>query len=211
MKKKETSFYHLVLDKSDSMTSHYEQTLDALNEKLSSLKNIQKRNPETSIKVSLSLFSDENELVIEDKSADKLMPLSESDYVVNGLTALIDAIGLAINRMERKHGEKIRNGDATATIVIFTDGHENASNEYKFEQVANKINELKGSGNWSFVFVGADIDAWQSASQLNFEQSNVYSSKKDDVKTTMRYLADQYEASIREKKKSKSWLGFIKK
>jgi hypothetical protein len=113
--------------------------------------------------------------------------------------------------MERKHGEKIRNGDATATIVIFTDGHENASNEYKFEQVANKINELKGSGNWSFVFVGADIDAWQSASQLNFEQSNVYSSKKDDVKTTMRYLADQYEASIREKKKSKSWFGFIKK
>ena len=98
MKKKETSFYHLVLDKSDSMTSHYEQTLDALNEKLSSLKNIQKRNPETSIKVSLSLFSDENELVIEDKSADKLMQLSESDYVVNGLTALIDAIGLAINR-----------------------------------------------------------------------------------------------------------------
>lgn len=211
MKKQETSFYHLVLDKSGSMASHYEQTLDALNEKLMSLKSIQQRNPEIPIKVSLSLFSDEQELVIVDKDAYELKQLSESDYVVNGMTALLDAIGLAINKMERMHGEQIRNGEATATIVIFTDGHENASKEYKFQHVAIKIKELQASGNWSFVFVGADIDAWQSASQLNFEQSKVYSSRKEDVKSTMKYLADQYEASIQGKKMGKSQLGFLKK
>jgi uncharacterized protein YegL len=210
MKNQNTSFYHLVLDKSGSMTSHYAQTLEALNEKLMSLKEIQKRNPEVPIKVSLSLFSDVQELVIEDKDADQLEQLSEQDYTISGLTALIDAIGLAVSRMEREHGGAIQAGEASATIVIFTDGHENASKEYKSQDIADKIKQLEANGNWSFVFVGADIDAWQSASQLSFHQSNVYSSKKEHVKETMHMLASNFERSIKGSKKKKSWFGFFK-
>jgi len=208
MNTQNATYYHLILDKSGSMSSHYEQTLSGLNEKLSSIKNIQLRNPEIPVFLSLTLFSDKPELVFEDRPAAELREMTSSDYVLDGMTGLLDAVGTVIERVEFLHGKDIREQNANAMIVIFTDGMENASRRFSVKEVAERIKQLESTGKWAFAFVGADIDAWDAARQMNFEQSKVFSSRKSEVKETMTYLADQLEDSIELKKQGKTWKGF---
>ncbi|MFN4884846.1 MAG: vWA domain-containing protein [Bacteroidota bacterium] len=208
METKNATYYHLILDKSGSMNSHYNETLEGLNEKLLSIQNIQKRNPEIPIYVSLTLFSDSPELVFENVPASELQPLTKTDYVLDGMTGLLDAVGTVINRMEYLLNRQIRENNANAMVVIFTDGMENASRMYTYEQVGAKIKALEESSRWSFAFVGADMDAWSAARRLNFEQSKVYSSRKSNVKETMEFMSHALENSVKLKKENKIWKGF---
>lgn len=208
MSTQNATYYHLILDKSGSMSSHYEQTLSGLNEKLLSIKNIQQRNPEIPVFLSLTLFSDRPELAFEDRPASDLWEMTSSDYVLDGMTGLLDAVGTVIERVEFLHGKDIRDENANAMIVIFTDGMENASRRFTNKEIAERIRMLESTGKWAFAFVGADIDAWNAARQMNFEQNKVYSSRKSQVKETMAYLAEQLENSIELKKQGKNWDGF---
>jgi len=208
METKNATYYHLILDKSGSMNSHYNETLEGLNEKLLSIQNIQKRNPEIPIYVSLTLFSDSPELVFENVPASELQPLTKTDYVLDGMTGLLDAVGTVVNRMEYLLNRQIRENNANAMVVIFTDGMENASRMYTYEQVGAKIKALEESSRWSFAFVGADMDAWSAARRLNFEQSKVYSSRKSNVKETMEFMSHALENSVKLKKENKIWKGF---
>jgi hypothetical protein len=79
---------------------------------------------------------------------------------------------------------------------------------YTYEQVGNKIKSLEETGKWTFAFIGADMDAWSSASRLNFERSKVFSSRKSNVKDTMSMMACELEQSIQLKKEGKIWKGF---
>lgn len=208
METKNATYYHLILDKSGSMNSHYNETLEGLNEKLLSIQNIQKRNPEIPIYVSLTLFSDSPELVFENVPANELQPLTKTDYVLDGMTGLLDAVGTVVNRMEYLLNRQIRENNANAMVVIFTDGMENASRMYTYDQVGAKIKALEESNRWSFAFVGADMDAWSAARRLNFEQSKVYSSRKSNVKETMEFMSHALENSVKLKKENKIWKGF---
>ncbi|MFM7722757.1 MAG: vWA domain-containing protein [Bacteroidota bacterium] len=208
METKNATYYHLILDKSGSMNSHYNETLEGLNEKLLSIQNIQKRNPEIPIYVSLTLFSDSPELVFENVPASELQPLTKTDYVLDGMTGLLDAVGTVVNRMEYLLNRQIRENNANAMVVIFTDGMENASRMYTYEQVGAKIKALEELNRWSFAFVGADMDAWSAARRLNFEQSKVYSSRKSNVKETMEFMSHALENSVKLKKENKIWKGF---
>jgi hypothetical protein len=208
METKNATFYHLILDKSGSMNSHYQETLEGLNEKLMSIQNIQRRNPEIPIFVSLTLFSDQPELVFENRPASELTLLTNQDYVLDGMTGLLDAVGTVVNRMEYILARSIRENNANAMVVIFTDGMENASRMFSYEEVGAKIKSLEESGKWSFAFIGADIDAWSAARRMRFEQSKVYSSKKRNVKETLGMMACELEASVQLKKEGKIWKGF---
>jgi hypothetical protein len=210
MNKQNATHYHIVLDKSGSMQSHYKETLEGLNEKLLSIKAIQDRNTDQPIYVSLTLFSDTPELVFENLPAAQLPVLTEKDYVLDGMTGLLDAIGTVINRMKYVIGRDLKEQNGTVMIVIFTDGGENASRMFKFNEISSTIKNLEASGNWNFAFIGADIDAWGAASQLNMQQSRVYSSAKADIKETMHYSASTLEEALIQKREGKIWKGFNK-
>ena len=210
MNKQNATHYHIVLDKSGSMQTHYKETLEGLNEKLLSIKAIQGRNADQPIYVSLTLFSDTPELVFENLPAAELPVLTEKDYVLDGMTGLLDAIGTVINRMKYALGRDLKEKNGTVMIVIFTDGGENASRMFKFSEISATIKNLEASGNWNFAFIGADIDAWGAASQLNMQQSRVYSSAKADIKETMHYAASTLEEALVQKREGKIWKGFNK-
>ena len=210
MNKQNATHYHIVLDKSGSMQTHYKETLEGLNEKLLSIKAIQGRNADQPIYVSLTLFSDTPELVFENLPAAELPVLTEKDYVLDGMTGLLDAIGTVINRMKYALGRDLKEKNGTVMIVIFTDGGENASRMFKFSEISSTIKNLEASGNWNFAFIGADIDAWGAASQLNMQQSRVYSSAKADIKETMHCAASTLEEALVQKREGKIWKGFNK-
>ena len=205
MNTKNATFYHLILDKSGSMQSCYKQTLSGLNEKFQSLKNTQIQNPEVPIYVSLTLFSNEAKTIFEFVPASELPEIKPNDYVLDGMTALCDAMGKVISRMKFQLSEIIQRDNADVMVVVFTDGHENASKHYSHGEIGKLVLELQNTGKWGFTFYGADIDAWDAASKMNFQQSRVFSSKSQDVKETMLNMASQLDYQIKLKN------SFIKK
>lgn len=80
-----------------------------------------------------------------------------------GSTALLDAIGTAINSMPKDLDK-----DAKVIFVVVTDGGENASKEYKREQVFKMIDEKKALG-WEFMFLAANQDAIETGSSYGFD------------------------------------------
>ena len=88
------------------------------------------------------------------------------DYFVGGCTALVDAIGDAIRHIRNVH-KYIREEDRPehTIFVITTDGMENASRRYTSDQVKAMVKEQKEKG-WEFLFLGANIDAVETASHF---------------------------------------------
>lgn len=192
--------YHMILDKSGSMESHYVEILQALNTKFDSIRATQAEHPEIPIYVSLTVFNDEPELIFEQRPASELRPLTEADYQLGGMTALLDATGTVIERMQYLLRHDLEHHNANAMVVIYTDGFENASKRYTYDQIGRKIKQLGSDNRWTFTFVGADIDAWDLASRIQFNRSNVFSSKKAEVSNSMSFLSSEFSKIVYEKK-----------
>lgn len=87
--------------------------------------------------------------------------LNHTRYCPSGGTALYDAISYAIRNVENG----VRTTDK-ALVVILTDGHENSSRETTKEQISNLISAKEELGNWTFAYLGANQDAWDSAQAI---------------------------------------------
>jgi len=92
--------------------------------------------------------------------------MTDNDYTVRGCTALIDAIGGAIHHIGNIH-KYARPEDVPehTMFVITTDGMENASRRYTSEQVKKMIERQKEKYGWEFLFIGANIDAVETAAR----------------------------------------------
>jgi hypothetical protein len=145
-------FICIVLDESGSMSSCREATIGGFNEYLED----QKKNTDGIVLVTFTKFSNDREVVFVAKPVEEVEPLSGSDYVPHGGTALYDAIGFSITALE----EDLKREQVTPGVVfaVITDGYNNASKEYTAGHIKKMIQEREEAGNWTFVFLGADID-----------------------------------------------------
>ena len=154
-----------IVDRSGSMGGLETDTIGGFNATLDA-----HRNAEGEAVVSTVLFDNET-LVLHDRLpiAD-VPPLTGRDYQVRGCTALLDAVGGAIKHIGRVHGylpEEYR--PAHTIVVITTDGYENASRMYTYDQVKRMVEQKKEQG-WEFLFLGADIDAVGEAARIGIAQ-----------------------------------------
>jgi hypothetical protein len=156
-----------ILDRSGSMHTCYEDTLGGFNHFVEQQK---KTNPDGSM--SLTLFAHDYHIVYEDKSINDIVNLDEETYFPRGQTALLDAIGTTIKKSKNK---------TKHTVVILTDGEENASRVYTKGHI-NDLIEMKRQMGWEFVFLGANQDAIQTGHMLGipengamtFDTNNIY-------------------------------------
>lgn len=89
-----------------------------------------------------------------------------------GGTALLDAIGLTVNRMgqhfsslpEDQRPEKI-------LVIIVTDGMENSSKEFSRDKIAEMIKHQEDHYGWAFTYLGANQDSFNEAGILGFSQN----------------------------------------
>lgn len=93
-------------------------------------------------------------------------------YQPRGGTALYDAIAQTVTTMATRARE-----DEKVLVVVMTDGQENSSVEYALnDDGQSRINKLvksyEGRGNWTFVYLGANVDAWQEAAALGIPTGN---------------------------------------
>ena len=172
-----------ILDRSGSMVGLEADTIGGFNSMIE-----RQKNEEGEALVSTVLFSD-NSIVIHDRAdIAKVEPLTSRQYFVGGCTALIDAIGGAIHHIGNVHKYAREEDVPEHTIfVITTDGMENASHKYSSDQVKAMVKRQKEKYGWEFLFLGANIDAVETAAHFGIEEERAVTFHNDAKGQQLNY------------------------
>ncbi len=173
-----------ILDRSGSMAGLEGDTIGGFN----GLINKQKKEKGDCL-VSVTLFDNVSELICDRTNLNEIKPMTENDYTVRGCTALLDAVGDEIKRVELIH-KYIREEDVPehTVFVITTDGMENASRKYSLPQIKAMTEEKRQHG-WQFLFLGANIDAAKTATSMGISKECAADYHADGIGTAAVYEA----------------------
>ena len=72
-------------------------------------------------------------------------------------------------------------------VVITTDGMENASREYSYDQIKRMIDRQKEKYGWEFIFLGANIDAIETAKRFGIGEDRAANYHADSNGTQLNY------------------------
>ncbi len=174
-----------ILDRSGSMNGMERDTIGGFNSMLN-----KQKNEEGTAYVSTVMFSDDSTVVHDRLPLDKVPQLTERDYVPCGSTALLDAIGGAIHHIGNIHKYARAEDVPEHTIfVITTDGMENASHRYSSRKVKQMIERQKSKYGWEFLFLGANIDAVETAGRIGISADRAANYCCDSAGTELNYMA----------------------
>lgn len=171
-----------ILDRSGSMNGLENDTIGGFNGMISR----QKAEGEK-VNVTTVLFDDEVEIIHDRFPIDIVEPLSDKDYFVRGCTALLDAVGQSIHKIEnmQKHLPDAHKA-GKVIFVITTDGLENSSVEYSYKDIKRMIEARKEDG-WEFLFLGANIDAAKEAERIGIARERAVTYENDCKGVAINY------------------------
>lgn len=172
-----------ILDRSGSMAGLESDTIGGFNAMIA-----RQKKEDGEALVSTVLFDNDSEVLHDRVSLDEIRPMTDEDYNVRGCTALLDAIGDAIHHIGNVH-KYARPEDVPAhtLFVITTDGMENASHKYSSDKVKRMIERQKEQYGWEFLFLGANIDAVETAAHIGIAPEHAVNYHCDAVGTALNY------------------------
>lgn len=182
-----------ILDKSGSMSGLEGDTIGGFNGLIRKQKDV-----DGEAFVSTILFDQVSSIVHDRVDLKEIAPMTEKDYCVSGCTAMLDAIGGAIRHIENIHKYAREEDVPEHTIfVITTDGMENASRSFSYDDVRKLIEKKQQDCGWEFVFLGANIDAAATAGRMGISQDNCAEFLNDSmgIETNYRALNDKLLSS----------------
>ena len=177
-----------ILDRSGSMAGLEAETIGGFN----SLIEKQRREEGEAI-ISTVLFDNFSEVIHDRVPLDKITEMTQDEYYVRGCTALLDAVGGAVHHIGNVHKYAREEDRPEHTLfVITTDGMENASRRYSYEEVRRMIERQKEKYGWEFLFLGANIDAAKEAARFGICEDRAVNYHCDSEGTALNYevLAD---------------------
>ena len=173
-----------ILDRSGSMSGLEADTIGGFNAMLDK----QRKEPEEAL-ISTVLFDNTSEVIHDRLPLDHIPRMTEKEYYVRGCTALLDAVGGAVHHISNIHKYARKEDIPEKTLfVITTDGMENASHRYDYEQVRRMIEQKKEIG-WEFLFLGANIDAAKEAARFGIDEDYAADYCCDSIGTQVNYEA----------------------
>jgi hypothetical protein len=158
----------LVLDRSGSMESCRDATIQGFNQYAEQIRRTADEE-RLDVRLTLTVFNHEIHLPLFGAPLRDLRPLDRQSYVPNGSTAMLDAVGRTIDDLERR-GQGI--DEASVLVCIISDGYENASREYSYADIAERIQRLTATDRWTFTYLGANQDLSRVSAQLNIPTGN---------------------------------------
>ncbi|MGI6699024.1 MAG: vWA domain-containing protein [Christensenellales bacterium] len=172
-----------ILDRSGSMSGLEKDTIGGFNAMIE-----KQKKAEGEALISTVLFNHESEVIHDRVGVQTIQSMTDKDYMVGGCTALLDAIGQAIHHIGNVH-KYARDEDVPehTIFVITTDGMENASQRYSSNKVKQMIERQKEKHGWEFLFLGANIDAVETARGFGIAQDRAVNYHADSVGTQLNY------------------------
>jgi hypothetical protein len=204
--KKKTTYYHLVLDRSGSMDSCWQEARQVIDSQLRDLKRIQEENTNSSLIFSYCGF---NQVL---RFGDSLMPVDQASInweliYPDGMTSLNDAIGESIHYLNQKAGAALSDADADVVMLILTDGLENSSKQYSPTAIKTLMETCEQSGKWNFLFLGAGLEVTEVTNAYARGDRNAMSFSKDNFAASFKEVNKELEDYMKQKelniKKSK--------
>lgn len=172
-----------ILDRSGSMIGLEADTIGGYNSLLAK----QQKEAGDAI-VSTVLFDDRQEVLHDRVPIKDIQLLSDKDYDVRGCTALLDAIGGAIHHIGNVHKYAREEDRPYKTLfIITTDGMENSSKRYTYDKVKEMVERQKQKYGWEFLFLGANMDAIQTAKRFGISEHLAVNYECDEAGTQMNY------------------------
>ena len=170
----------LILDETGSMQDCKGAAIAGVNEYLKTL-----RQMPTPVRFTLTLFnSGKLEVRHRNVPVAQVPELMEQTYQPAEMTPLYDAIGRTLTAA----GQEVPPA-SKKLCVILTDGLENASREYTRDGIARLIKDHEAQG-WTFVYLGADHDAWAAGGDLGIGGDNTIMFCRRDTGDTFDKLAE---------------------
>lgn len=181
--KSSTRFVHvLILDKSGSMDSVRESTRTGFNEQIQTIQRLSRENPVDEHLFAFTLFDDRVDVQEFGVKAYYAEELSAGRYVPEGATALYDAIGTTLSRLNQEY-----NKEDKVLITIITDGYENSSKEYTKAAVKSLVEQVQKDKGWTVTYIGANHDVAAVSPSLGIRVGNSMSYSHSDEGTTRAY------------------------
>ena len=172
-----------ILDRSGSMAGLEDDTIGGFNAMVEK----QKKEPGDAV-LSAVLFSDGCQVLYDRADIQKVEPMTEQQYRVGGCTALLDAIGGAVHHIGNVHKYAREEDRPGKTIfVITTDGMENASRSYTYDEVQRMVKHEQEKYGWEFLFLGANMDAISAARSFGIRADRAVRYRRDRAGTELNY------------------------
>ena len=182
-----------ILDRSGSMSGLESDTIGGFN----SL--VEKQKQQRGKCLVTTVLFDSRVVTLHDRvELQDLRPMTREDYCVGGCTALLDALGGTIRHIANIHRyARPEDVPARTSFVIMTDGLENASRCFGSDEVKRMIRHEKEKYGWEFLFLGANIDAVETAERIGIQRDRAVNYHPDELGVRMAYKAVSDAVSAR--------------
>lgn len=183
----------LVLDSSGSMAPLTDDTIGGVNNFITA----QKALPGFA-RFTLVRFSTWANYLVTAVPIEDVQPISRLTYYANGGTALLDAVGRAIDYT----GDRLLTlpedqRPARVLFVVLTDGQENQSTKFTKAQVQEKVERQTRDYKWEFLFLGADLGAFKDASDMGigYHSTAVYNATSAGIRAAVGLATEKVSTS----------------
>lgn len=157
-----------ILDTSGSMSSIIRDSIGGFNTFLK-----QQRELKDEATLTVALFDDTYNLLYDNVDIKKVEDITDKVWIPRGTTALYDAIGKTINTVKANHAKLGNEKPSKVLVCIVTDGHENASREYKLDDIRKLIKDCE-INDWNFIYLAANQDAFAVGNSFGVSAGNTF-------------------------------------
>ena len=172
-----------ILDKSGSMAGLEDDTIGGFNSLIEKQRALQGEAIVTTI-----LFDSAISKLHDGVSIRTIEPMTSKDYTAGGCTALLDAVGATISTVHKRQKRMKGKPDHTVFVII-TDGAENSSREFSYQEVQKMIRNRRKNSGWEFIFLGANMDAIETAGSLGIHKDRAANYHADRKGTAVNFEA----------------------
>ena len=181
--KKQLTELVFILDRSGSMFGLEADTIGGFNSMIA-----KQRREEGEALISTVLFNGTSTVLHDRVPLARVEPMTQRQYQACGCTALLDAVGSAIRHIGNVHKyARAEDRPQRTLFVITTDGLENASHSFTADQIRQMIRRQREKYGWEFLFLGANIDAVETADSIGIDPSRAVNYHSDSRGTRLNY------------------------
>lgn len=174
-----------ILDRSGSMAGLESDTIKGFNSLLN-----KQREEEGEAIITTVLFDHSIEILHDRINVKSITNITEKEYYVRGSTALLDAIGMTIEKIVNVQKATLKEHQSDKVLfVITTDGMENSSRKYNYKTIKRMVEHQKKKYHWEFIFMGANMDAIDVANNFGIDANRAVNFHSDNQGTNLNYQA----------------------